>query len=95
MFALKQTAHFAAGSRLRRMDFDLALHRCQFFLSAPPSQNRGSGPRQPDPLQTSVGYIGGDAYHRKGKGGRGGNRGGGGGFGGGGGSFGGGGRRGR
>jgi 23S rRNA pseudouridine2605 synthase len=63
--------------------------------SAPPSQNRGSGPRQPDPLQTSVGYIGGDAYHRKGKGGRGGNRGGGGGFGGGGGSFGGGGRRGR
>jgi len=70
--------------------------------SAPPSANRGGsgGPKQPDPLQTSVGYIGADAFHRKNKGGRGGNRGGsGGGGGGGGGSFGGGGfgggRRGR
>jgi 23S rRNA pseudouridine2605 synthase len=53
---------------------------------------RGSGPKQPDPLQTSVGYIGADAFHRKGRGG-GGNRGGGGGFSGGG--FGGGGRKGR
>jgi len=62
--------------------------------SAPSNPNRGSGPKQPDPLQTSVGYIGADAFHRKNKGGRGGggNRGGGGGFGGGG--FGGG-RRGR
>lgn len=56
------------------------------------------GPKQPDPMQTSVGYIGADAFHRKnrggggGGGGRGGNRGGGGGgFGGGGGGFGGGG----
>ena len=36
----------------------------------------GDGPRQPDPLQTSVGYIGADAFHRKGGRG-GGNRGGG------------------
>jgi 23S rRNA pseudouridine2605 synthase len=56
--------------------------------SAPvPAPKRGSGPREPDPLQTSVGYIGADAFHRKG--GRGGPRGdpgaggsGGGGFGG-------------
>jgi 23S rRNA pseudouridine2605 synthase len=48
------------------------------------------GPKQPDPMQTSVGYIGGDAFHRKnrgggggGGGGRGGKRGGGGGGGGG------------
>ncbi len=56
-------------------------------------------PREPDPMQTSTGYIGGDAFHRKGNrggGGGGGNRSGGGGFGGGGGGFGGGGgRRGR
>jgi 23S rRNA pseudouridine2605 synthase len=57
-------------------------------------------PREPDPLQTSVGFIGGDAFHRKGNrggGGQGGgNRGGGGGGGGfGGGGGGGGGRRGR
>ncbi len=51
--------------------------------SAPdPAPRRGSGPREPDPLQTSVGYIGADAYHRKGN--RGGSRGGGGGGGGGG-----------
>jgi 23S rRNA pseudouridine2605 synthase len=41
------------------------------------------GPKQPDPMQTSVGYIGGDAFHRKNRGGRGGSGGGGGGFGGG------------
>ena len=77
--------------------------------SAPPAQKKGDGPRQPDPMQTSVGYIGGEAFHRKharngggqgggGGGGRGGNRGGGyggGGGGGGGGNSGGGGRRGR
>jgi 23S rRNA pseudouridine2605 synthase len=35
----------------------------------------GSGPRQPDPMQTSVGYIGADAFHRKlNRGGRGGGR---------------------
>ena len=44
-------------------------------------QKKGSGPRQPDPLQTSVGYIGADAYF--GKTGGGGRRGGGGGGGGG------------
>ncbi len=38
---------------------------------------KGQGPRQPDPLQTSVGYIGADAYF--GKAGGGGRRGGGGG----------------
>ena len=58
--------------------------------SAPPPR-RGGSPKEPDPLQTSVGYIGADAVHRKNRGGRGGNRGGGG-FGGG---FGGGGRPGR
>ena len=63
------------------------------------------GPKQPDPLQTSMGYIGADAFHRKnrnrGGGGGGGGSGGGGGGGGGGyggrsgGGAGGGGRRGR
>jgi 23S rRNA pseudouridine2605 synthase len=35
--------------------------------SAPPaaSPKKGNGPREPDPMQTSVGYIGGDAFHRK------------------------------
>jgi 23S rRNA pseudouridine2605 synthase len=55
-----------------------------------PQRKKGE-PRQPDPLQTSVGYIGADAFHRKGSrggrsgggGGGGGNRGGGGGGGGG------------
>jgi 23S rRNA pseudouridine2605 synthase len=65
---------------------------------------QAGGPKQPDPLQTSLGVFGADAFHRKnrgggGGGGRGGSRGGGGGFGGGnsGGGFGGGGggRRGR
>lgn len=63
----------------------------------PVPRQKGGGPREPDPLQTSVGYIGGEAFHRKlnrgggnrqgqgqgGGGGQGGNRGG---FGGGGGS---------
>ena len=72
--------------------------------SAPraPSGPKGD-PKQPDPLQTSVGYIGADAFHRKnrgrgggGGGGYGGGGGGGGyGGGGGGGGYGGGGRRGR
>ena len=56
--------------------------------SAPrPSVGPKGDPKQPDPLQTSMGYIGADAVHRKN---RGGNRGGG--FGGGGGGGGGGGR---
>jgi 23S rRNA pseudouridine2605 synthase len=42
----------------------------------------GDGPKQPDPMQTSVGYIGADAVFRR-SGGRGGKRGGGGGHGGG------------
>ncbi len=43
--------------------------------SAPsPGPKHGGGPREPDPLQTSVGYIGADAFHRKS--GRGGPRGG-------------------
>lgn len=43
----------------------------------------GGGPREPDPMQTSVGYIGADAFHRRGGGGGGrGGRGGGGGGGG-------------
>ncbi len=46
--------------------------------------NKGNGPREPDPLQTSVGYIGGDAFLRRGGGGGGrGGKGGGGGGGGG------------
>jgi len=64
---------------------------------APAGPKKPGAPREPDPLQTSVGYIGADAFHRKGNrgggggggggrgGNRGGNRGGGGGFGGGGG----------
>jgi 23S rRNA pseudouridine2605 synthase len=64
---------------------------------------QGGGPRQPDPLQTSLGFIGADAFHRKNRGGgggggggnRGGSRGGSGGGGGGGFGGGGGGRRGR
>jgi len=69
-----------------------------------PKKGQGSGgPRQPDPLQTSLGFIGADAFHRKNRGGGGGGRGGsrggsgGGGGGGGGGGYGGGGggRRGR
>jgi 23S rRNA pseudouridine2605 synthase len=50
--------------------------------SAPPRSNPDpkGGPKQPDPLQTSVGYIGADAFHRKnrGRGNRGGGFGGGG-----------------
>ncbi|WP_419715091.1 23S rRNA pseudouridine(2605) synthase RluB [Caldimonas thermodepolymerans] len=36
---------------------------------------KGGAPRQPDPMQTSVGYIGGDAFYRKTQGGKGGGRG--------------------
>lgn len=71
---------------------------------SPANPKRGpgaGGPKQPDPLQTSLGVFGADAFHRKNRGGggggggnRGGNRGGGG-FGGGGGGYGGGGRKGR
>jgi 23S rRNA pseudouridine2605 synthase len=71
-----------------------------------PKRSGGQGgPKQPDPLQTSLGVFGADAFHRKnrgggggggqGGGGRGGNRGGGGGGGGGGGYGGGGGGGGR
>lgn len=42
----------------------------------------GNGPREPDPMQTSVGYIGADAFTRRGGRGGGGNRSGGGGGGG-------------
>ena len=62
--------------------------------SAPPRPQqggkKGGGPREPDPLQTSVGYIGADAFRNKGGrgGGRGGSGGGGGNRGGGGGGFG-------
>jgi 23S rRNA pseudouridine2605 synthase len=63
---------------------------------SPANPKRGpgaGGPKQPDPLQTSLGVFGADAFHRKNRGGgggggggnRGGNRGGGGGYGGGGG----------
>ena len=44
--------------------------------------NKGNGPREPDPMQTSMGYIGGDAYLRRGGGGGRGGKGGGGGGGG-------------
>jgi 23S rRNA pseudouridine2605 synthase len=61
--------------------------------SAPaPSNKKGqTGPKQPDPLQTSLGFIGADAFHRKGNRGGGGGGGGGGNRGGGGGGYGGGG----
>jgi 23S rRNA pseudouridine2605 synthase len=45
---------------------------------------QGSGPKQPDPLQTSLGVFGADAFHRKNRGGGGGGQGGQGGGGGGG-----------
>jgi 23S rRNA pseudouridine2605 synthase len=47
----------------------------------PGKKQQGNGPREPDPMQTSVGYIGGDAFLRRGGGGggRGGKGGGGGG----------------
>ena len=51
--------------------------------------NKGNGPREPDPMQTSVGYIGGDAFLRRGGGGGRGGKGGGGGGGRSGGGFGG------
>ena len=55
----------------------------------PSNEPRGNGPKQPDPMQTSMGYIGADAFHRKNRGGsRGGSGGGGGGGGGGRGGFG-------
>ena len=60
--------------------------------SGPRKGGGQGGPRQPDPMQTSVGYIGADAFHRKNRGGGRGGRGGGGGGGGFGGGFGGGGR---
>jgi 23S rRNA pseudouridine2605 synthase len=46
-----------------------------------PRGGRGGGPREPDPMQTSVGYIGADSFHRRsgGGGGGGGHKGGGGG----------------
>jgi 23S rRNA pseudouridine2605 synthase len=54
-----------------------------------PGPKRGpgqsGGPKQPDPLQTSLGVFGADAFHRKNRGGGGGGNRGGGGFGGGGG----------
>ncbi len=52
--------------------------------SAPPAPRKGGGPREPDPMQTSVGYIGGEAFHRKNVRNGGGQGGGGGGGGGGG-----------
>jgi 23S rRNA pseudouridine2605 synthase len=47
--------------------------------SAPDAASRhGGGPKEPDPLQTSLSFIGGDAFHRKsGRGGGGGGQGGG------------------
>lgn len=45
----------------------------------PTNSGPKGGPRQPDPMQTSVGYIGADAYFSKAKGPRGGGKGGGGG----------------
>jgi 23S rRNA pseudouridine2605 synthase len=56
--------------------------------ATPRNKGGSGGPRQPDPMQTSVGYIGADAFHRKSRGGGRGGRGGGGGGGGFGGGFG-------
>jgi 23S rRNA pseudouridine2605 synthase len=47
-----------------------------------PAKKTSGAPREPDPMQTSVGFIGGDAFLRKGSGGRGGRGGSGGGKGG-------------
>ena len=83
---LEQTfdKRFAKGSKRITQGFGRPDH------NADRSSEPKGGPRQPDPLQTSVGYIGADAYFNK-IGGRSGRGGGGGGQGGGGGNHGGGG----
>ena len=78
---LEQTfdKRFAKGSKRITQGFGRPDHDAGHL----PAEKKG-GPRQPDPLQTSVGYIGADAYFNK-VGGRSGRGGGGGGQGGGGG----------
>lgn len=83
---LEQTfdKRFAKGSKRITQGFGRPDHE---GANRAPSGEKKGGPRQPDPLQTSVGYIGADAYFNKvgGRSGRGGGGGGGGGHGGGGG----------
>jgi 23S rRNA pseudouridine2605 synthase len=92
---LEQTfdKRFAKGSKRITQGFGRPDHNADHGGAA----EKKGGPRQPDPLQTSVGYIGADAYFNKvgGRSGRGGGGGGGGGNHGGGGHGGGGGGRGR
>ena len=84
---LEQTfdKRFVKGSKRITQGFGRPDHDAG---NRPPAEKKGA-PRQPDPLQTSVGYIGADAYFNK-VGGRSGRGGGGGGHGGGGGGGGGG-----
>ena len=76
---LEQTfdRRFASGSQRISRGFG------QPTQDHPGGNQKGGGPRQPDPMQTSVGYIGADAYFSKARGPRGGKGGGGGGRGGG------------
>ncbi|WP_374592567.1 pseudouridine synthase [Aquabacterium sp.] len=77
---LEQTfdRRFASGSQRISRGFG------QPTQDHPAGNQKGGGPRQPDPMQTSVGYIGADAYFSKARGPRGGGgKGGGGGRGGG------------
>lgn len=76
---LEQTfdRRFASGSQRISRGFGQPSH------DYPSGPKKGNGPRQPDPMQTSVGYIGADAFFSKANGPRGNKRGGGrGGFGG-------------
>ena len=81
---LEQTfdRRFVKGSQ--RINAGFGRHDAQ---PQPQGGGKRGGPKQPDPMQTSVGYIGADAYFNRGGGGKrgggGGSRGGGGGGGGG------------
>ena len=72
--------HATGGKRGLPMGFGAGGSQ-QNNHAKPGKKQQGGGPREPDPMQTSIGYIGGDAYLRRGGGGggnRGGNKGGGG-----------------
>ncbi|MGY0193615.1 pseudouridine synthase [Leptothrix sp. BB-4] len=76
---LEQTfdRRFATGSKRISAGFGRPTEEPVGGRGNGPRKGAGGGPREPDPLQTSVGYIGADAYFTK-PGGGGKNRGGGG-----------------
>ncbi|MDP4300131.1 pseudouridine synthase [Leptothrix discophora] len=77
---LEQTfdRRFATGSKRISAGFGRPIEEPVGGRGNGPRKGAGGGPREPDPLQTSVGYIGADAYFTKPGGGGGKNRGGGG-----------------